>query len=137
MVDMLKTTKEMIRALKKEALIERKVSGYLSLLDQPQAQKIALILERSSSKKFELAEKLKSQFRLNTLSVYTVNMEKTVRKGKTKTYTYWYASWRFDKKVKNVYLGSAKTMNRDMALSKAKKLKTLDLSSASQLAEYR
>ena len=84
-------------------------------------------LERSSSEKLELAENLKIRSRLGELSVYSVEMIKTVRKGENKTYTYWYASWRKDKKVKNVYIGPINTMSREDALKKACKLKANDL----------
>lgn len=54
-------------------------------------------------------------------------MIKTVRKGETKTYSYWYASWRVDTKVRNVYVGSVNKMSQKEALNKARKLKAKDL----------
>jgi hypothetical protein len=113
--------------LKKTAHIERMASKYLKMLKQIDAKKMALKLEKSSSDKLELAKSIKFKSRLNTVSVYSVEMTKRVRKGKDKTYTYWYASWRIDKKVKKVYLGSINRMSREEALKKARGLKAKDL----------
>ena len=116
-----------IKELKKTARMEIIASVHLRALDQPEAQEMALKLERSSSEKLELAENLKILSRLDALSVYSVEMAKTVRKGETKTYSYWYASWRVDTKVRNVYVGSVNKMSQKEALNKARKLKAKDL----------
>jgi hypothetical protein len=92
-------------------------------LDDPEARDMALRLERSSSERLDLARALKIEARLDRLKVYTVDMKRAIRKGETNTYVYWYASWRLDGKVRNVYLGRAKIMSLEEALVKAVKLK--------------
>jgi len=44
-------------------------------------------------------------------------------KNGPKSYTYYMASWRDGKKVKNIYLGSSRKMSRDDALVLARRLK--------------
>lgn len=120
-------TKDQIRELRREAILERKASVYLRAVNRTEAQDMALKLERSSSKKLDLAENLKGQSRLERLSVYRVEMKKPIRKGQYKAYTYWYASWRLGKKVRSVYIGSVNEMNRNDALTKARELKAKSL----------
>lgn len=64
---------------------------------------------------------------MDALSVYSIKIIKRVRKGEDRTYTYWYTSWRKNKKVKNVYLGPINKMNHEEALKKARKMKAKDL----------
>ena len=120
-------TKSKIRELRREAILEQKASVYLRAVNQVEVEEMALKLERLSSEKLELAETLKAQSRLDRLNVYQVEMKKTVRKGEHKTYTYWYASWRVGKKVRNVYIGSINKMSRKDALTKARKMKAESL----------
>jgi hypothetical protein len=47
---------------------------------------------------------------------------KQSRKG-SKTYTYWMATWCEGGKMRNVHLGSARKMDAEAALQKARKLK--------------
>lgn len=98
-------------------------SEHLMSLDLVEAQKLARRLRRSSSETNESIETLKLRARLEDLNVYNVKMEKAVKKRKTKIYTYWYASWRDGKKVKNVYIGSTNMMDYYEALDKARRLK--------------
>jgi len=121
------STDKRIKELKNVASIERKASKYLKRLNQIDAQEMAINLEKSSLEKLELAENLTIQWRLDALSIYSMEMRKSVRKGESKTYTYWYASWRVNKKVKNFYIGPANKMSREEALAKARKLKAKDL----------
>ncbi|MDD3564680.1 MAG: hypothetical protein PHN90_03295 [Methanothrix sp.] len=39
------------------------------------------------------------------------------------THIYWYASWREGNKVKNLYLGYTRKMDKKAAMAKARKLK--------------
>lgn len=93
-------------------------------------------LEKSSLEKMKQAYDLKAQARLEDLTVYEVRMEKTVRKkGKKRIYTYWYASWREEKKVKNIYIGSTREMSYEEAIHKARKIKGEALGVTSQESE--
>ncbi len=116
--------KDTIKNLKRMAHIEEIASKHLSSLDNADAQDLAQELKISSSRKMDSIKALKLQARVENLTVYCVKMEKIIRKkGDKKTYTYWYASWRVGRKVKNVYLGSTRKMDHDEALTKARKLK--------------
>ena len=116
-------SRKMLKDLKKMTGIEMMVLENLTLLDVVEAQDLAIRLERSILEKKETIKALKVQARLEDLSVYCVKMEKVVRKGRTKVYTYWYASWRDGRKVKNIYIGSTNNMNYIEALTKARRLK--------------
>ncbi|GAB6265240.1 MULTISPECIES: hypothetical protein [Methanothrix] len=113
----------MLKDLKKMTGIEMMVLENLTLLDIVEARDLAIKLERSIIEKKDAIRVLKVQARLEDLSVYCVKMEKVVRKGKTKIYTYWYASWRDGRKVKNVYIGSTNNLSYIEALAKARRLK--------------
>ncbi|RQW76960.1 MAG: hypothetical protein EHM14_15480 [Methanothrix sp.] len=117
----------MIKDLKRKARQEILVSEHLMSMDLVEANELARKLKRSSSEKDKSIRLLELRARLEDLTVYPVKMEKVVRKKKTKVYTYWYASWRNDKKVKNVYIGSASAMNYHEALIRARTLKAMFL----------
>jgi len=116
-------SRKMLKDLKKMTGIEMMVLENLTLLDIVEARDLAIKLERSIIEKKDAIRVLKVQARLEDLSVYCVKMEKVVRKGKTKIYTYWYASWRDGGKVKNVYIGSTNNLSYIEALAKARRLK--------------
>ena len=116
-------SRKMLKDLKKMTGIEMMVLENLTLLDIDEARDLAIKLERSIIEKKDAIRVLKVQARLEDLSVYCVKMEKVVRKGKTKIYTYWYASWRDGRKVKNVYIGSTNNLSYIEALAKARRLK--------------
>lgn len=116
-------SRKIIKDLKREACQEILVAEHLMSLDLVEAHKLAQKLKRSSSEKDKSIKMLELQARLEDLNVYHVKMEKVVRKKKTKVYTYWYASWRNDEKVKNVYIGSTRTMDSCEALIRARRLK--------------
>jgi hypothetical protein len=120
-------TAKKIKELKKTAHMERIASEYLKKLGYMETQEMALKLENSSLEKLKLIKNLKTKSRLDALRVYSVEMTKRVRKGKDKTYIYWYAAWRTDGKVKKVYLGPVNKMSRKEALKKARDLKAKDL----------
>ncbi|MCK9406605.1 MAG: hypothetical protein M0Q47_09395 [Methanothrix sp.] len=116
-------SRKMLKDLKRMTGIEMMVLENLTLLDIVEARDLAIKLERSIIEKKDAIRVLKVQARLEDLSVYCVKMEKVVRKGKTKIYTYWYASWRDGRKVKNVYIGSTNNLSYIEALAKARRLK--------------
>ena len=116
-------SRKMLKDLKNMTGIEMMVLENLTLLDIVEARDLAIKLERSIIEKKDAIRVLKVQARLEDLSVYCVKMEKVVRKGKTKIYTYWYASWRDGRKVKNVYIGSTNNLSYIEALAKARRLK--------------
>ncbi len=64
--------------------------------------------------------------RLEAVTVYLGDVEKTTAKG-TKTYRYYFASWKVGGKVKNVYIGSPRKMTLEEATAKARALKARDL----------
>jgi len=68
------------------------------------------------------AQALKPLARLEDLQVWEMEKTKETKTG-AKTYTYWMASWREGKRVKNVYLGSSHKLSRDQAQKKARTLK--------------
>jgi|WetSurMetagenome_2_1015567.scaffolds.fasta_scaffold819056_1 hypothetical protein len=125
-----------IKSLKENALLEGRAAKYLRSLNILGTQEFASRLEESSFVKMKQAHDLKNQARLEDLTVYVVRMEKAVRKkGKMKIYTYWYASWRDEKKVKNVYIGSTREMSHEEATHKARKMKREALEVVSQRSE--
>ena len=69
------------------------------------------------------ARDLRPEWRLENLEVYQVTKEKVTKKGETRMYHYWHASWREGEKVRTVYLGSVKRMSEEKALAKARRLK--------------
>jgi hypothetical protein len=126
----LKSTRKKIYHLTQEAHREERAAQLLKSLFYPEAQMLAKKLIRSSSMKLELADELKVRARICNLSVYSVGVKRrTSKNGKFRIYDYWYASWRVEKKVRNVYLGSTEQMSHDEALAKARVLKAKDLSS--------
>ncbi len=65
---------------------------------------------------------LKDPARLENLHIWQMEKVKSTKKGKT-TYSYWIASWRVGKRVRNVHLGSCAKMDSDAAMQKARKMK--------------
>lgn len=116
-------SRRMLRYLEKTANLQVMISENLWLLDLIEDHDLATKLQESILEKKEEIKAMKAQARLEDLNVYCVKMEKVVRKGKTKVYTYWYASWRDGQKVKNVYIGSTNKMDHVEASMKARKLK--------------
>jgi hypothetical protein len=66
------------------------------------------------------AQKLEA--RLEDLHVWEQRKVKEFKAG-PKTYTYFMASWREGRKLRNVYLGSSQRMSREGAQEKARALK--------------
>jgi len=70
------------------------------------------------------AAELETAARLEDLNVWEMPVTKTSKKtGQAVTYTYWAASWREGGKVRNVYLGSTRRLDRESAREKATAMK--------------
>jgi len=79
-------------------------------------------LQGLANSRLAQARTLKLEARLEDLHAWEQKRIKDTKKG-TKTYTYWIASWREGKKIRNVYLGSSQKMSREQAQEKARVLK--------------
>ena len=110
---LIKDAREMVRAAK--AL--KKAAKHL-----PAGRQEAQKLQGDAEAVLVQAEALKLQTRLEDLTVWEMEKVKQSRKG-CKTYTYWMASWRKGGKTRNVHLGSARKMDAEAALQKARQMK--------------
>jgi hypothetical protein len=117
-------TGERRKALKREAQemaskakTMRKVAGITPIV-KPKAKELQVKADKAQAQ----AEALKLEARLEDVSIWEQKKVKSSKKG-PKTYSYYMASWRKGKKVKNVYLGSSQKLSRDAALQKARALK--------------
>ncbi len=116
-------TRGKIKFLKRNAIMEMRAARYLRTLNISETNEWASNLEKSSSEKMRLIQDLKAQARLEDLTVYEVKMKKFVRKKETKVYSYWFASWREETKIRNVYIGSTKEMSYEEAVNRARNIK--------------
>ncbi len=111
-----------IHALKEEADILNNMTAKLKAM-VIDVQKMLIILEQLRLEKLNLAQELDAKARVDNLRIYKLSVKRPARKQRIKVYSYWYASWRLNSKVKNVCLGSTKTMTYEEALVRAQKLK--------------
>ncbi|MEI2762051.1 hypothetical protein [Methanothrix soehngenii] len=88
----------------------------------PDARREARRMEGRADELKAEAEALKGAARLEDLTLWQMEKAKTTKK-RSKTYLYWMASWREGGKVRNVHLGSCKTLDAEAALQKARALK--------------
>jgi hypothetical protein len=118
------TAGEKRKALKTEALeLERDARAAIKAAEiLPDARGEARKLEQQAKELKADAEALKGAARLEDLTLWQMEKEKTTKKG-DQTYLYWMASWREGGKVRNVHLGSSKKVNHETALQKARKMK--------------
>ena len=79
-------------------------------------------LQALAAKRLSQAQALKLGARLEDLQVWEQKKVKDTKKG-AKTYTYFMASWREGKRIRNVYLGSSQKMSLEQAQEKAKAIK--------------
>ncbi len=79
-------------------------------------------LQGEADKALAESEALKDQARLEDLHIWEMEKVKATKKG-SRSYHYWMATWREDRKVRNVHLGSSAKMDTEAALQKAKKRK--------------
>ena len=112
------------KALKAEALeLERDASIAMKAAEiLPDARREARRMEGRADELKAEAEALKGAARLEDLTLWQMEKAKTTKK-RSKTYLYWMASWREGGKVRNVHLGSCKTLDAEAALQKARALK--------------
>lgn len=111
-----------IRSLRDDAQLLKNMTARLKYMEI-EVQKTIIILERLSLEKLNLARELDAKARVENLKIYEVRVKRPAAKRKTKVYSYWYASWRINSKVKNICLGSTKKMTYGEALRKAQELK--------------
>ncbi len=120
------------KALKTEALeLERDARAAMKAAEiLPDARREARRMEGRADELKAEAEALKGAARLEDLQVWEQKKVKDTKKG-AKTYTYFMASWREGKKIRNVYLGSSQKMSLEQAqeLARAMKREALGLSS--------
>jgi hypothetical protein len=109
-------------ALKDEARMLNDIALRLEAIEI-EIQDMYLKFRNLSLEKLSLAKELDAKIRLENLKVYKVSVKRPSRKRQIKVYSYWYASWRINSKVKNVCLGSIEKMTHDEAHIKAQKLK--------------
>jgi len=105
------------RDLARDARALQKAAAHL-----PAALQEAQRLQEGADAALAEANTLKLQARLEDLTVWQMKKVKQSRKG-SRTYTYWMASWREGGKTRNMLLGSAKKMDAEEALQKARKMK--------------
>jgi len=112
------------KALKTEALgLERDASMAMRAAEiLPGAREEARRLESQAEELKAEAEALEGAARLEDLTLWQMEKEKTTKKG-DQTYLYWMASWRVGEKVRNVHLGSCRKVDHETALQKARKAK--------------
>ena len=75
-----------------------------------------------ADKRLSQAQAQKLEARLEDLQVWEQKKVKDTKKG-VKTYTYFIASWREGKKIRNVYLGSSQKISSEEAQERARALK--------------
>jgi len=100
----------------------RELEREARFLTKGKKPKLATEAHEEAEKLRSQAEALKTQARLEDLTVRVAEKVKTTKKG-SKAYTYWMASWREDGKVHNVHLGSTRKLSRQAARQKARVMK--------------
>ena len=118
------TAGEKRRALKAEAReLERDASMAMRVAEiLPDARMKAGELEGKADELKAEAEALEGAARLEDLTLWQMEKTKSTKKG-SQSYFYWMASWREGGKVRHVYLGSCRKVDRETALQKARKVK--------------
>ena len=115
---------ERAKALKKEAWeLARKAKNQKKAAAIMRTTRSSVMrLQGLANSRLAQAQVLKLEARLEDLQVWEQKRVKDTKKG-AKTYTYWIASWREGKKIRNVYLGSSNKLSREQAQEKARALK--------------
>jgi hypothetical protein len=125
---------EKAKALKKEAqdLASRAKAQKEAAATMRAARVTVTNLQALADKRLSQTQALKLEARLEDLQVWEQRKVKDTKTG-AKTYTYFMASWREGKKIRNVYLGSSLKMSPEQAQGKARAMKrtVLGLSSIS------
>jgi len=121
------------KGLKRTAMeLEKEVKALQNI---PQMRPAARTRQDEADRLKAEAEALKDQVRLEDLHVWELEKEKHTKKGSSKTYTYWMASWREGDKVRNVHLGSSRKLNAEAARQKAEKMKAKALGLLAQVID--
>jgi len=127
---------ERAKALKKEAqeLARRAKTQKEAAATMRAARVTVMNLQSLAAKRLSQAQTLKLEARLEDLQVWEQKKVKDTKKG-AKTYTYFMASWREGKRIRNVYLGSSQKMGLEQAQERARAMKreALGLSSLTPL----
>lgn len=115
---------ERAKALKKEAQdFARKARAQKEAAATMRAARVTVKnLQSMAAKRLSQAQALRLEARLEDLQVWEQKKVKPSKNG-PKSYTYYMASWRKGKKIRNVYLGSSRKISRDDALVLARRLK--------------
>lgn len=123
---------ERAKALKKEAQeLARRAKAQKEAAATMRAARVTVMnLQSMAAKRLSQAQAQRLEARLEDLQVWEQKKVKDTKKG-AKTYTYFMASWREGKKIRNVYLGSSQKMSLEQAqeLARAMKREALGLSS--------
>ena len=115
---------ENVKALKKEAQgLARRAKAQKKAAAIMQTARVTVTnLQALAAKRLSQAQAQKLEARLEDLQVWEQKKVKDTKKG-AKTYTYFMASWREGKRIRNVYLGSSQKMSLEQAQEKAKAIK--------------
>ena len=116
---------ERAKALKKEAQdLARRAKTQKEAAATMRAARVTVTnLQALAAKRLSQAQAQKLEARLEDLQVWEQKKVKDTKNG-PKSYTYYMASWREGKKIRNVYLGSSHKMSREQAQELAKRLKS-------------
>ena len=116
---------ERAKALKKEAQdLARRAKAQKEAAATMRAARVTVKnLQSMAAKRLSQAQALRLEARLEDLQVWEQKKVKQSKNG-PKSYTYYMASWREGKKIKNVYLGSSQRMSREQAQELARRLKS-------------
>ena len=115
---------EKVKALKKEAQeLARRAKAQKEAAATMRAARVTVTnLQALAAKRLSQAQALRQEARLEDLQVWEQKKVKDTKKG-AKTYTYFMASWREGKKIRNVYLGSSQKMSLEQAQERARAMK--------------
>ena len=115
---------EKVKALKKEAQeLARRAKTQKEAAATMRAARVTVTnLQALAAKRLSQAQALKLEARLEDLHIWEQRKVKDTKKG-AKTYTYFMASWREGKKIRNVYLGSSLKISLEQAQEKARAMK--------------
>ena len=115
---------EKVKALKKEAQeLARRAKAQKEAAATMRAARVTVTnLQALAAKRLSQAQAQKLEARLEDLQVWEQRKVKDTKTG-AKTYTYFMASWREGKRIRNVYLGSSLKMSLEEAQGKARAMK--------------
>jgi len=112
-----KALKKEARELARKAKNQKNAAAIMRMAGRP-----VMKLQALADSRLAQAQALKLEARLEDLQVWEKKRVKDTKQG-AKAYTYWIASWREGKKIRNVYLGPSRKLSREQAQEKARALK--------------